>query len=71
MTDAEREIMIKATGDLMLQAQEAGHPGAARTWLEAQSKLIKGRSPAQVARMEACYFAQQGEVDRIRLASAP
>ncbi|NVO06460.1 MAG: hypothetical protein HXX19_11265 [Rhodoferax sp.] len=64
MTDSEREIMIKAAGGLMLQAHEEGNQGAAKAWLEAQSKLIKERSPAQGAHMESCYFCERGEADR-------
>ena len=70
MTDAERESLIKDCGHQVERCMRDGRPAAARVWLNAQNKAIADRSPAQVARMEACYFTEQGEADRIRLATA-
>jgi hypothetical protein len=64
MTDQEREDYIKACGDRMQKAYEAGNREDAELWLQAQNEAIKGRSPAQVARMESCFFADQGEKAR-------
>ena len=68
MTDAELELHIKACGRLVEKAMREGDKGAARIWLQAQNEGIACRSPAQVARMEACYFTEQGDADRVKLA---
>lgn len=64
MTDAEREAHIVDCGRLMQKAYEEGDPAAARRWLELQNEAIRARTPRQVARMEGCYFAQQGDLTR-------
>lgn len=67
MTDQEREDYIKACGDRMRKAYEAGNREDADLWLQAQNQAIKDRSPAQVARMEACFFVTAGEDDAAAL----
>lgn len=67
MTDQEREDYIKACGDRMRKAYEAGNREDADLWLQAQNHAIKDRSPAQVARMEACFFVTAGEADAAAL----
>ena len=64
MTDAEREAHIVDCGRLMQKAYGEGDPAAARRWLELQNEAIRARTPRQVARMEGCYFAQQGDLAR-------
>jgi hypothetical protein len=64
MTDAEREAHIADCGRLMQKAYSEGDPAAARRWLEMQNEAIRARTPRQVARMEGCYFAQQGDLAR-------
>jgi hypothetical protein len=64
LTDAEREIHIRDCGRLMTNAFERGNREEAMGWLQAQNDAIKGRSPAQVARMEGCYFCDRGEADK-------
>jgi hypothetical protein len=63
-TDAEREAHIADCGRLMQKAYSEGDPAAARRWLEMQNEAIRARTPRQVARMEGCYFAQQGDLAR-------
>lgn len=67
MSDGEREEHIAACGRLMLKAHAEGDTAAARQWLKLQNEAIAMRSAAQVARMESCYFAAQG--DRAREAA--
>lgn len=67
MTDQEREDYIKACGDRMRKAYEAGNREDAELWLQAQNQAIKDRSPDQVARMEGCFFAATGEADAAAL----
>jgi hypothetical protein len=64
MTDQEREEYIKACGERMQKAYEAGNREDAELWLQAQNEAIKGRSAGQVARMEACFFVTAGEADK-------
>jgi hypothetical protein len=70
MNDQEREDYIKACGDRMQKAYEAGNREDADLWLQAQNEAIKGRSPAQVARLEACFFVTTGEADAASLGVA-
>jgi hypothetical protein len=67
MTDAEREAHIAACGRHMLAAAAAGDTVTARHWLDDMVAAVKQRSPVQVAAMESCYFAAEGE--RARLAA--
>ena len=64
MTDAEREAHIKDCGRLMQKAYSEGNRQEAEQWMQAQKEAIKGRSAAQVARMEGCYFCARGEADQ-------
>ena len=64
LTDEERELHIEALGRLMMKAHREGDLVQSRQWLELQKEAINGRSPAQVARMETCYFAEQGDKAR-------
>jgi hypothetical protein len=64
MNDQEREDFIKACGDRMRKAYEAGNREDADLWLQAQNEAIRGRSAAQVARLEACFFVTTGEADK-------
>ena len=52
MSDDERELHIKHCGELMEANYAQGNREAAMEWLQAQNEAIKGRSAAQVARME-------------------
>lgn len=70
MNDQAREDYIKACGDRMRKAYEAGNREDAELWLQAQNHAIKDRSPAQVARMEACFFVTTGEADRASMGVA-
>jgi len=65
MTDEERERHIEALGRRFLAAHAAGEMEIARNWLAQQTQAVKERSAAQVAKLEACYFAAEG--DRARL----
>ena len=73
MSDDELELHIKHCGDLMEECYRQGNPEAAHNWLQAMNKAIKARSPEQVAKMEQaaglapCFFADQGDRDRIWL----
>lgn len=67
MSDQEREEHIAACGRRMVKAHNEGDTAAARQWLKLQNEAIAMRSPQQVARMEACYFAAEG--DRTRQAA--
>jgi hypothetical protein len=73
MTDDEREAHILALGDQMRQAAAAGDTAEARRLLALEVAAIKARSPAQVWRMEDCYFSEQGALARriaqVRVAS--
>lgn len=60
MTDAELELHIKHCGEHFLKAHADGDMPLARDWLARQTEAVLSRSPAQAARMEACYFAAQG-----------
>ena len=64
MTDAEREAHIKSCGLLMLKAHHEGDAAGARHWLELQNEAIRARTPRQIARMEDCYFADEGDKAR-------
>lgn len=64
MTDAEREAHIADCGRLMQKAYDEGDYAAARRWLELETEAIRARTARQVARMEGCYFAQQGDLAR-------
>ncbi|MDQ0082908.1 hypothetical protein J2W35_003267 [Variovorax boronicumulans] len=66
MTDAEREAHIVDCGRLMKKAYDEGDMAGARRWLDLQNDAIRARTPRQVARMEGCYFAQQGDLARQR-----
>ena len=63
--DHLRELHIAACGRHMLAAASAGDPVTARHWLDDMTAAIKQRSPAQVARMEGCYFSEEGEKARL------
>lgn len=62
--DAEREHLIREYGQNMLDAYACGDRKAAKQWLRLQEEAIAGRSPGQVARMEADYFGERGAADR-------
>jgi len=64
VTDEEREAHIKSCGLLLLKAHREGDLEAAKRWLALQTEAIKARSPRQIARMEGCYFAEQGDLAR-------
>ena len=64
LSDAELEQHILDCGRHFLKAHGEGDTGAARQWLTAQAEAVRSRSPAQVARMESCYFAAEGEAAR-------
>lgn len=64
LTDQEREDFIVAAGRRVVAEHACGDLEAARVWLDAQNAEISRRSPAQVARMEDCYFAEQGDAAR-------
>lgn len=68
MTDAELEQHIVDCGRHFLKAHAEGDMVLAREWLYREMDALRSRSPEQVARMEACYFAQQGEMGRLRAA---
>lgn len=67
MTDEEREEHIKSCGLLLLKAHREGDIEGAKRWLELQNEAVKARTPRQIARMEGCYFAEEG--DRARQAA--
>ena len=67
MTDAELERHIKDCGQHMVVAYAQGDRPAALKWMQLQAEAIAGRSPAQVAQMESCYFAERGASDRAAL----
>jgi hypothetical protein len=73
MSDDEREQHIQDCGRLMLEAMANGNREEAEGWLQAQNLAIAARSAAQVAKMEQaaglspCFFADQGDKDRIWL----
>lgn len=73
MTDDELEAHIRDCGRLMEEAYAHGNPEAAHGWLQAMNQAIAMRSSEQVARMEQaaglapCFFAEQGDKDRILL----
>jgi hypothetical protein len=64
MNDQEREAHIVDCGTLMLKAMEEGDRTGAKRWLKLQNEAVLGRSPAQVAKLEACYFASDGDKAR-------
>lgn len=64
MTDAEREAHITDCGRLMKKAYDEGDMELARHFLALETDAIRARTPRQVARMEGCYFAQQGDLAR-------
>lgn len=64
MTDVEREAHIVDCGRLMKKAYDEGDLAGARLWLALETEAIRARTPRQVARMEGCYFAQQGDLSR-------
>lgn len=65
MTDAERETFIEAAGRRFVAAHSAGDMETARLWLAEQTLAVKERTPAQVARLEQCYFSAEGEKARL------
>lgn len=65
--DRVREAHIAECGRQINAAYARGDHKKARQWLDMQTHAIKGRSPAQVARMERDYFSEEGE--RARLAA--
>ena len=67
MTDSDREKHIDLCGRGVVGTYIRGDKRAAESWLKLQTEAIKQRSPAQVQRMEACYFVTQGDADRERL----
>jgi hypothetical protein len=64
MNDQEREAHIADCGRLFIKAHSEGDMVAARRWLELQAEAVKARTPQQVARMESCYFAAEGDRSR-------
>lgn len=64
MTDEEREAHIKRCGLLLIRAHREGDTEGAKRWLAQQTEAIKARTPRQIARMEGCYFAEQGDQSR-------
>lgn len=70
LVDDELELRIKQYGDEFLTAHAAGNITAARGWLAAEIEAVNARSPAQVARMERCYFSEQGRIARMRSQTA-
>ncbi|KWT89326.1 MULTISPECIES: hypothetical protein [unclassified Variovorax] len=62
MTDQEREEHIKSCGLLLLKAHREGDVEGAKYWLALQNEAIKARTPRQIARMEGCYFVEQGDL---------
>ena len=64
MTDQEREAHIKSCGLLMMKAHREGDVAGAREWLRLQTQAINDRTPEQIARMEGCYFVEQGQQAR-------
>lgn len=65
--DRIREAHIAECGRQINAAYARGDHKKARQWLDMQTHAIKGRSPAQVERMERDYFSEEGE--RARLAA--
>lgn len=70
MTDEQREAHIQECGRRMIQAYQAGDREGALYWLKAEIATIKACSPAQIARMEGCFFDMQGEADALALAGS-
>lgn len=70
LVDEELESRIKQYGEEFLKAHAAGNITAARGWLAAEIEAVNARSPAQVARMESCYFSDQGRIARMRSQTA-
>lgn len=64
MTDAEREAHIVDCGRLMKKAYDEGDFDLARHFLALEMEAVRARTPRQIARMEGCYFAQQGDLAR-------
>lgn len=58
--DQVRENFIAECGRQINVAYRAGDHKTARRWLDLQTQAVKARSPAQVARMERCYFSEEG-----------
>lgn len=74
MTDEELEQHIADLGRLIVKSYREGDRASAVAWSAARTAAIKGRSPAQVARMErdlgldgGCFFDRSGEQDRAAL----
>ena len=69
MNDDERELHIKYCGQLMEASYAQGNREAAMGWWQEQVTAIKGRSAAQIERMERsmCFFDVRGEADRAML----
>lgn len=61
MNDLEREAHIKSCGLLMMKTYREGDRDAAQQWLRLQNEAIRQRSPAYVAKLEGCFFVEQGE----------
>lgn len=64
MSDVELEVHIADLGRLFLKAHGEGNMALAAEWLAAQTKAVKSRSAAQVARLEEDYFGSMGEASR-------
>lgn len=64
MSDLELEQHVADCGRLMQAAYSRGDRAEAISWLHAQAEAIKGRSAAQVQRMEEGYFGARGAADR-------
>lgn len=64
MTDAEREAHILDCGRLLKKAYDEGDFELARHFLALEMDAVRARTPRQIARMEGCYFAQQGDLAR-------
>lgn len=65
LTDAELELHIVDCGRLFLKAHWEGDMPLARHWLAEEIKAVRARLPAQVARMEDCFFSYEGEQARM------
>ena len=61
LIDEELEAHIVDCGKRLAKAHAEGDTAAAREWLSLETEAIAARSPAQVRRMEECYFSAEGE----------
>lgn len=71
LTDEAREQAIQQASRYSMAAHAAGDQVAARQHMDRMYELIRGRSDAQVAAMEADYFGWRGEQDRAHLMTKP